>query len=263
MTHVPTQSIRKVRRWLSFSLRSLLVFVTVLCVVLGICLERARRQHEIVKLIRDSGGYVEYEIEDPKDIPTPPPFWHSAPYGQDLADCIESVTIEDRRLLPQVARLYGVTSLTVEDSELADEDLGALKSMRCLTAVCLVGEYNFVRVQGSPGIWRWHVDTFHQANQLTDKSLEVLSDVRTLQQIEINGRTFSAQGLKKLLPLRNLSDVYIYSTESEVPLKSWLEPLRQMPALDTVTLHCPKGSVYSQGAHPWVIKDLNDYWTEY
>jgi len=191
MIIAPTQSKRRLRRWLSFSLRSLLVFVTVLCVCLGIWLERARRQHEIVKAIRDSGGYVEYEIEDSKAIPAPAPFWHSALYGQDLADCVESVAIEDRRLLPQVARLYGVTSVSVEDSGLRDDDLDSIQQMHVLKSVRLMGKDHGGIFTGNPGLYRIDVSFFHNEVQLSDLALTKLAAHPTLEEVVIHGGEYS------------------------------------------------------------------------
>jgi hypothetical protein len=55
------KSSRLRRRWLRFSLRTFLLFVTVLCVWLGLRVNEARRQKEAVAALRGLGVYVNYE----------------------------------------------------------------------------------------------------------------------------------------------------------------------------------------------------------
>ena len=49
------------RRWFQFSLRTLFVLLTVLCVLLAVTVERARKQWEAVAAIRELRGEVRYE----------------------------------------------------------------------------------------------------------------------------------------------------------------------------------------------------------
>ena len=58
------------RRWFQYSLRTLLLVVTVAAVLLGIWTGRARRQKEAVEAIRELGGYVGYSSAD-GDAPGP------------------------------------------------------------------------------------------------------------------------------------------------------------------------------------------------
>ena len=54
------------RRWFQYSLRTLLVLVTVLCVFcvwLGLVSERARKQREAVAAIEAMGGVVYYDYQ--------------------------------------------------------------------------------------------------------------------------------------------------------------------------------------------------------
>ena len=49
------------RRWFQFSLRTLFVLLTVLCVWLAVTVERVRKQREAVAAIEAVGGSVFYE----------------------------------------------------------------------------------------------------------------------------------------------------------------------------------------------------------
>ncbi len=50
------------RRWLQFSLRTMMLVVTVFCVWLGITAKRARDQKQTVEAIQDLGGTVFYDF---------------------------------------------------------------------------------------------------------------------------------------------------------------------------------------------------------
>jgi hypothetical protein len=53
----------KPRHWLRFTLRTLLIAVTMLALSLGWRVNRANRQREVVRLIQNSGGSVKYDFE--------------------------------------------------------------------------------------------------------------------------------------------------------------------------------------------------------
>ena len=250
---------------MTFSLRSLLVCVTVICISLGIWLERARRQQEIVKAIRDAGGHVEYEFEDAKAIPRREPFWHSAPYGQDLVDCVESVTINDRRLLSPVARLYGVKSLTVEDSALCDEDLGSIQKMHRLRSLRLMGNAHEGMFSGNPSLFRIDESFFHHEAQLTDRALAKLAVHSTLAEVIIHGGDYSKTGIQELAKLRTLRVLYIDFAEraESQPEKDWLTSFRDLPHLQGITLLSSPNAAYTVSTRPWVVKEGRDWINEH
>lgn len=58
------------RRWFRFSLRTLFVLVTVLCVWLGFKVNSAHRQKEAVAMLRNAGAEIAYDYQM---VPVPPP----------------------------------------------------------------------------------------------------------------------------------------------------------------------------------------------
>src|SRR4051794_16756178 len=51
------------RRWLRFSLRSMLLALTVTCLWLGVQADRAQRQKRAVEALRDAGCLIKYDYE--------------------------------------------------------------------------------------------------------------------------------------------------------------------------------------------------------
>lgn len=66
------------RRWLSLSLKTFLILLTIGCIWFGWAVNRARQQRAAVEWVTDLGGNVYYDFEigddgSPKRTPTPPP----------------------------------------------------------------------------------------------------------------------------------------------------------------------------------------------
>ncbi|MCX7424285.1 MAG: hypothetical protein NTW96_01400 [Planctomycetia bacterium] len=111
----PSPSRPRRRRWFQYSLRTLLLVVTVAAVLLGIWTGRARRQKEAVEAIRELGGYVGYSSADGD---APGPDWLRKWLGIDYFDSVVCVYV-------------------VGDG-FTDDDLEQLQSLRGLKSLCLL-----------------------------------------------------------------------------------------------------------------------------
>ena len=60
-----TTTTKPKRRWLRFSLRTLLIFMLVVCVAVGWKFERVRKQRVAVAWVQEMGGTVYYEPHGP------------------------------------------------------------------------------------------------------------------------------------------------------------------------------------------------------
>lgn len=110
------------RRLFRFSLRTLLVFVTIVAVWLGVEVNRGRRQQAAIATIREMGGSIQYSI-DPvgytrEDIKTDAPAWLVKQMGEgffgeietvDLT-CNQSLTVEG---MSSIADLRSIRSLNL------------------------------------------------------------------------------------------------------------------------------------------------------
>ena len=137
------------RRFFRYSLRTLMLVVTVFCVWLGVTAKRARDQRSAVEVIEALGGEVEYEHE-PKRTPyeggfivwgnpntvnraPPGPEWLRGLIGDEYFFSVRLVrlsrTTTDDASLAAVARFADMKSLLLDDTRVSDAGLEHLKGL--------------------------------------------------------------------------------------------------------------------------------------
>src|ERR1051325_8963858 len=100
MTDSHAQSLSVVQprqRWLSYSLRTMLLVVTLFCIWLGVQVDRAQRQKRQVKAIEQLGGHVLYD-KDYVYLPTAEPRgfdWLREYIGRDFFDTAVGIAIRE------------------------------------------------------------------------------------------------------------------------------------------------------------------------
>ena len=137
---------------MQFSLRTLLLLVTLMSVWLGREVERARRQKQIADAVRsgadarwDSGGLVRYRSQQPKASLAPLHDWIARVLGRDLVEAIDYVCLRPcySAQLPsrigQVPRgleeLTGLRYLDVQGTDFDDEYLTRIRSLHKLVSL--------------------------------------------------------------------------------------------------------------------------------
>jgi len=198
------------RRWFRFSLRTILVVITFLCIWLAVKFSAARRQHEAVKAILEVGGNVLYDYQRDTDgkflhdtngriieEPDPPgPTWIRKLFGDDFIVNVVEVGIPDStdeklialsphlKQLPKLRRLFVGHSNKLTDS--------GVKSLENLTQI------NELYLGADPN--------------LTGKSLFFLRQLRHLRTLEIFDSQIDNQSLSNLDGLDELERLEISST---------------------------------------------------
>ena len=116
-TDQPTPS-KPRRRWFQFSLRTLFVLVTVLCVWLAVTVNRARKQREAVAAIEAVGGLVTYEYQyDSSDTfsataKPPGPEWLRELVGEEYFVSVTFVGLQNTQVTDAcLEHLKGLTNL--------------------------------------------------------------------------------------------------------------------------------------------------------
>ena len=135
------------RRWYQYSLRTLLVFVTLFalaCSWLAVKLQQAKRQREAVEAIRMLGGRVayDYELDAYGDIipgEPPGPAWLRQILGDDLFCTVVFAKPTNDASMLILNDLSGIRRLELRRSQVTDAGLECLKSLPKLQMLDLRG----------------------------------------------------------------------------------------------------------------------------
>jgi Leucine-rich repeat (LRR) protein len=140
VTHREGEPIPRKRRWPQYSLRVLLLAMTVAAIWLEIWTDRARRQQRAVEMIRERGGSVRYH---PADAKVPGLGWLRNRLGVDYFDRVDIVWLEGDRVadadLEALQGVYGVEMLVLLCPKVTDAGLAHLKGLRNLKELRIGG----------------------------------------------------------------------------------------------------------------------------
>ena len=125
------------RRFLRFTLRSLLLLMQIVCLALGWKVEKARKQREAVNWVQECGEHVfyDYELDDArKRVPNPQPpgpKWLRELLGIDFFDDVVSVAFDQMTDVTPLAGLTSLESLVLEGTQVSDvTPLTGLKNLK-------------------------------------------------------------------------------------------------------------------------------------
>lgn len=204
---------RPERRRLQFSLRTLLIFVTLVCITmswLGVKLARVMRQREAVAAIEARGGYVTYDYE----VDALPAEWTAPTWLRGLFDdvYVSHVILSgncDNDDISRLAKLTSLETLDFDHSQLTDAGLAHLSGLADLQVLSLA-------------------DT-----QVTDAGLAHLERLANLWLLSLNDTPVTDAGLKHLDGLTNLTTLYLWGTGVT---DAGLEHLKGMTNLQLLSL---------------------------
>ncbi|MGO8688343.1 MAG: hypothetical protein ACLQLG_01800 [Thermoguttaceae bacterium] len=174
-------------RWYQYSLRTLLLVMTLACVGMSwvaVKMKQARQQHAAVEAIRKLGGMVDYDYQkkDPFDEP-PGPAWLRKLLGDDLFASVTWVRLSDSDVSDAALEyLKGLARLEILDlnrTNVSDAGLQHLKGLTQLRELCLGG------------------------TKVSDAGLENLMGLTQLQKLWLDSTNVTdagAQDLQKALP---------------------------------------------------------------
>ena len=245
----PTVPPKPGRRWFRFSLRTLVLAVTLFCIWLGVTANRANRRRQAVETLRKSKIEVLYDYEAdengyriPQPSPSPPgPDWLRDVIGVDyfatavgvfigpkaevndetfrsLADLphlknldLRNVGVTDSRVA-QLTNLNELRVLVVTAPSLTDNGWGFLEHLPCVTSLRLAGP------------------------NVNDSTLSHIKELASLKGFILIDHEVTDAGLMYLQSLPHLERLY-YSRGSDTPAhatgitEAGIKHLRKLPHL--------------------------------
>jgi hypothetical protein len=205
-----------------FTLRVLLVTVTLLCIGLAVWAQRAREQRRIVERIQQSGGMVCYAGEGP--VPAEPRSfaveWLAGRLGRDYVEEVRAALIHDRAVVADAVQLHGLETLGIYDTELTDQDLAPLTGCRNLKSL-LVHDTYFLG-DSTP------------KSYITDKSLALIAKLRLLESAELHGAGFTRTGIDAQARSPRLASLEIGLCDQSV-VASDFEAIKRLGRIQSLT----------------------------
>jgi hypothetical protein len=221
------------RGWgLRFSLRGLLIVVTLLCVALAWRLHRARLQKEAVQAIRDGHGWVYYDYQqyDPKNCEfdkeaTPwEPVWLQAQVGIDFFHDVEAVNMSfhgngivrrdeklpDVNIARHLAHLPKLRFLGLTEQATDDEGMRYIGQLRYLEVLLYwdapqITNAGAVHLTNMPSLRCLHIGS----SQIGDRGLATIARLPRLETLSMQCNNFTDAGLAALSGNPRLKDVWV------------------------------------------------------
>jgi hypothetical protein len=232
----PAARSRPRRFWPRFTLRVVLVLMTLLCVGLAYWTQRARQQKRLADQVRLSGGQAFYDfeadnlsaqltfafsydqyfeillggkqsVEKGSDVPR----WLLDPLGQDYFHTIVRANVCDCDELQEIEAFPRLQELVIGRGA-TDDDIEHVARLRHLKQLCVGAD-----------------------SKLTDRSLKALATMPALEIVFLDG-TFSAKGLADLAQSASLRQIRATGCDDSVDLQV-VELIRRAGRVKSLYLH--------------------------
>src|SRR5260221_4640277 len=200
------EPLKRKRRTLRFSLRTLMIAVTLLCAVMAVVSSRANRQRLAVSRIKEVHGllYYDYQLDhnfNPRtDEPLAPgPDWLRAFIGTDYFATVVSVRVNlaSDELLEATAELPHLQDLRIAcNSKISDGAWERLKDLREVETLYLRGMRDSATVNLA-GLTHLRVLSITNTD-ITDVGLPSLKSLSRLQRLDLMGTKVTRAGITDL-----------------------------------------------------------------
>ena len=232
--------VRPRRRWLRYSLRSLLILTAACGVALAMWVVPAKRQRRAVTALREAGCRVSYEFDAMGAEKTKPPQWSIDLLGVNYLANVDSISLPwecgDRELalaadcrnlqrlqlqlsrvsdagLVQLASLHRLRRLSLEDTRVGDEGLSHLAGLTNLESLGLsdtiITDAGLAHLSGLTNLQRLTLEGI----PIGDEGLAHLSGLTSLQELDLRVSNVTDDGLVHLQGLKNLQRLKLFQSE--------------------------------------------------
>lgn len=231
-------------RWYQFSLKTLLVAMTLFCLGPGGYVaheqRKARAQKAMVMLIEKLGGSVNYDIELPVRSPMMGQILGDDTYGNLDSISFVNAVKNDNKLRPiaffdadlvPIAGLKGLTHLDLDDTQVTDSGFVYLARLKKLEVLSLtnsrVGDAGLMHLSGLKQV----KDLWLDGTLVTDEGMMHLSGLTELNFLNLDGMEISGAGLVHLSGLTKLETLSLTNTRVGDTSLQHLSALKQIEVL--------------------------------
>jgi internalin A len=218
------------RRWMAFSLRGMLLVITLAAVWMGYLTNRAVQQRRAVAAIKQLGGEVAYDWEFakpdrrrswPNNVEPHPPGsrWLRKLVGDEYFQRVREIDLHNRDSelpragigLPSLSGLSHVREIDITGFELSTKQLSFLASMNELEELhldeCVLTGNALVHLRPDRLI-----DLKMETCQITPAALQEIGRCTLLEELSLDDTTVDAQQMGWLAPLKQLRSLALSNT---------------------------------------------------
>ena len=211
---------------LRFTLRTMLVVLTGLCIGLGIYTKRARDQNAAVRAIRASGGEVRYDFQpsqfsreaDNGAQVSPYPGWLVHALGEDYLHQVVEASLTNRAAIQHVRNMPRLTGLGLADALTSDDDMEPIRHLRRLEKIIVYDGYGFTSSSGRDGGLG--------PTKISNRTLALVGQLPAIKWISLHGEHLNAEGLAALAQAETLEHVELATCDIGVTAKDF-EPFQR------------------------------------
>ena len=220
------------RRWLQFSLRSLLLVFTIASVWMGTKANRAHKQSRAVEAITKWGGTVSYDYESDGSKQPAYPAWLRNLLPLDYLATARTVRLPKSQVsdddLQTLTGLPDLVFLDLEDSKITDAGIRKLNVLTKLQTLILNGtDCTDQGVASLKSLTDMRILGL-SLTQISDKGLNAVRTMPYLSVLFVSGTRVGDLGLENLRGLKYFNNLDISGTQVT---EAGLSQLRQLPEL--------------------------------
>lgn len=210
------------RRWLQFSLRTLLLFMLLASIGLSwvaVKMEQARKEREAVEAIRKTGGSVGYDYEfspsGNRVVNGKPrtPAWLRRVLGEDFFDSVVAATVNNDAALEHLKRFKQLRDVNLYGHQITDSGIEHLEALTQLRNVYLyeiaITDAGLEHLKGLTQLEELYLN----GTRITDGGLEHLDGMRQLQTLVLDDTQVTDAGLEHIHGLTRLERLFLVGTK--------------------------------------------------
>lgn len=210
----------KERRWLRFSLRTVLLVITLGALLLGWRVSQVRRQQAAVARIVEAGGSVRYRFDRPRFGQTHEsgrpiltgPAWMRRLMGDEGFQVVHAVdlpgTRKDQELMELISSFRQLEALAAYGGHLCDRDLRHLARLTELRRLCI------------------------DSHRITDRGLVHLAGLHNLETLDLRHARLTDEGLRHLAAMTQMEVLFLDSPRITDAGLAGLRPMGRLRLLD-------------------------------